>query len=355
MPRKPDQAHEWTDKEIARFERRARSEYRKAAMEMREKQEAFLADYGRRRDAFMRAHREGKVSSEDVRKWRSREAALSARLSDMVDQLSASASAANARAMNAANGLVASVYAENIAWGAYEVERAAKVGTPFSLVSSEAVEHLIRSGVRNTPIIPEVPNRLAVNKARDIAWNRRKFTSAVTQGILQGESVPHIVRRTTSIYNSNMSAAFRAVRTACTSAQNAGRQASFERAEAMGIKLNKRWMATKDAHTRDSHKALDGQEVPTKEPFDSEHGPIDYPGDPAADPAEVWNCRCTMTSVQVEDSSGLPRDASAASMGFAEWVSMAATVAAIVGSGQDAIGAAAHNARNGEWLEEAYE
>ena len=85
-------------------------------------------------------------------------------------------------------------------------------------------------------------------------------------------------------------------RTAMTGAQNAGRIEGYHRAERMGIKLEKEWLATLDGHTRRSHAMLDGQHVPVDEPFKSLLGEIMYPGDPSARPANVYNCRCTLIS-----------------------------------------------------------
>ena len=65
----------------------------------------------------------------------------------------------------------------------------------------------------------------------------------------------------------------------------------------LGIRIQKRWMATLDDKTRDAHADLDGQIAEIDEPFDSLLGPIDYPGDPDAEPANVYNCRCGMDEV----------------------------------------------------------
>lgn len=82
-----------------------------------------------------------------------------------------------------------------------------------------------------------------------------------------------------------------------TGAQNAGRQARMEDAEEEGVKVKKRWIATLDNRTRDTHQELDGQEVPVDEPFEVDGMEIMYPGDPNADPELVYNCRCTMVEV----------------------------------------------------------
>ena len=54
-----------------------------------------------------------------------------------------------------------------------------------------------------------------------------------------------------------------------------------------------------DGRTRHAHAALDGQTQDQDKPFHSELGDIMYPGDPAASPSNVYNCRCTLIA-QVE-------------------------------------------------------
>jgi uncharacterized protein with gpF-like domain len=95
----------------------------------------------------------------------------------------------------------------------------------------------------------------------------------------------------------NKDAAIRSARTIVTGAENKGRLDSFKRAEADGIILEKEWIATSDARTRDWHAELDGQTRPTDKPFENAIGKIMFPGDPSADGANVYNCRCSMSSV----------------------------------------------------------
>ena len=90
----------------------------------------------------------------------------------------------------------------------------------------------------------------------------------------------------------------RNARTAYTGAQNAGRVEGLKRArDDLGIHVKKRWMSTLDDKTRDSHQDLDGKTAEIEEPFESLLGPIMFPGDPDADPGNVYNCRCTLTYV----------------------------------------------------------
>ena len=83
-----------------------------------------------------------------------------------------------------------------------------------------------------------------------------------------------------------------------TGAQNAGRMERLHEAQDMGVVVKKKWLATMDKRTRDVHRdELNGVEVDVDEPFHTSLGDIMFPGDPNADPANVYNCRCTLVYV----------------------------------------------------------
>lgn len=93
-------------------------------------------------------------------------------------------------------------------------------------------------------------------------------------------------------------ASVRNARTLVTNSQNAGRLDGMKRAQNMGIKMKKQWVATLDTKTRHEHVELDGQKVDVDEPFVTSDGDeIDFPGDDNAEPYLVYNCRCSMISV----------------------------------------------------------
>ena len=124
----------------------------------------------------------------------------------------------------------------------------------------------------------------------------KKINSQVLQGIVQGESIPTISKRITNVQEMNKDAAIRSARTIVTGAENKGRMDSYHRAEQDGIILEKEWLAAIDSRTRDWHAELDGQTRPIDKPFENAIGKIMFPGDPSADGANVYNCRCTLVS-----------------------------------------------------------
>lgn len=87
-------------------------------------------------------------------------------------------------------------------------------------------------------------------------------------------------------------------RTETLTALNAARREAFEQVVDQGIRrenIKKYWSTTRDGRTRDTHAAMQGQEVGIDEPFVSPSGAqLMYPGDSSlgAGPAEVIQCRC---------------------------------------------------------------
>jgi len=69
----------------------------------------------------------------------------------------------------------------------------------------------------------------------------------------------------------------------------------------------KRWLATLDSRTRETHVDADGQTVPLAEPFIVGGDSLDYPVAPGGSPGEVINCRCTVEYLYPGDED-MPRD-----------------------------------------------
>lgn len=194
----------------------------------------------------------------------------------------------NKTAVAYVNGKMPDVYATNYNAIGTGIQSQLK-GYSFELVDAATVKSL---ATKDETLLPYK----VVNGKKDVRWNTSAVNSEVLQGIIQGESIPDISKRLRNVTEMNLSSSIRNARTSTTSAENRGRMDSFHAAQEKGVVLHKIWMATNDGRTREAHILLDGQEQEVDEPFDSELGPIMYPGDPNADPANVYNCRCTMVT-----------------------------------------------------------
>ena len=160
-------------------------------------------------------------------------------------------------------------------------------GYSFTLVNERAVKNLFESNKIELP-----PKKLDITK--DTAWNAKNINSQLMQGILQGENILKIAKRLQNVTDMNRNSAIRNARTMVTGAENKGRQDSFKKAQSDGVIMTRKWVATHDERTRAWHSDLDGVEVGLDEPWENDYGEIMFPGDPTADPANVYNCRCSI-------------------------------------------------------------
>ena len=133
----------------------------------------------------------------------------------------------------------------------------------------------------------------------DKRWNAKKINAEMLQAIENGESIKEMSERLQRVTDMNKVSAVRNARTMTTAFENQGRLDGMRALQKEGGIIKKRWLATHDNKTRDAHAQLDGIEIDIDEPFinypngkDKEE--IMYPSDPAASPANVYNCRCAL-------------------------------------------------------------
>ena len=200
--------------------------------------------------------------------------------------------AQNQKAVDVANSAMPEFYSMAYNEMAAAITKSAKaigVKTSFDLVDKKTVEYL----QGNKKLL--LPKKV-LDPVKDKPWNAKKINSQVLQGIKKGEDIPTIAKRIRNVEEMNKHASIRTARTMCTGCENKGRMDMLHEAQKMGLEVKKVWLATSDNRTRDWHAELDGEQKEVDEPFKNELGDIMYPGDPEAeDPANVYNCRCTLT------------------------------------------------------------
>ena len=303
-----DTGHQLTDEALTALERRIAAVYRTAAKDMQDK----IKDYF---ESFIERDKEMKAligeivngkewREKDYKQWRLAQIGRGQRFEKLRDQLAERMTKANEVVAAYINDATPGIYSLNRNYAAYTIEQVAGM-VGFTLWDEQTVRRLL---VEEPDLMPYYPPQKAVKRGIDLAWGKKQITTQITQAILQGEGLKKMADRLQkNIPTMNRNSAIRTARTAFTGAQNAGRMDSYAAAEKMGIKVRKRWIATKDGKTRHSHQKLDGQTVDWDESFSSELGKIRYPGDPQADPSNVYNCRCTMRTVEKEGIEAEPR------------------------------------------------
>lgn len=317
MP-KPDPAHKETDKILAEMEKKLHSVYKQAYTEARKTADDFMKQF-READKKKREQvKNGDLDKDEYARWRRTQVFQGNRFHKMADTLAADMTNSNKIAASVINGYLPEVYAVNYNYGTYEIEKGSKINTQFTLYDRQTVERLLR----DEPDL--LPKQAKVNIPKDEQWNKKVINSAITQGILQGDSIDKIADRlAASVADMSQTSAIRNARTMTTSAQNGGRIDSYKRAESMGIKLKQQWMSTLDNRTRHEHIKLDGQIQPVGKPFVVDGYKIYYPGDPSAEPFLVYNCRCTLigvvTGIDYKLSDTSQRDNKLGDMTYDEW------------------------------------
>lgn len=289
-----DKGHLTTDKLLLTMEKKLTAIYSRANKEVSEKMAEYLGGLKDKEKQLQEAIKaakspEERAKAEAAYKSFMENATLkNAHYNALAKSMAENLKNVNKTAMAYVNGQLPEVYALN--YNAVGGDISGKVkGYSFDLVDAPTVKTL---ATKDETLLPYK----TVDGQKDVRWNTKAVNSEILQGILQGESIPDISKRLTHVTEMNLASAIRNARTSTTSAENRGRMDSFHRAEDMGVRMVKVWMATNDERTREEHLELDGQEREIDEPFENSLGEIMYPGDPDADPANVYNCRCTMVT-----------------------------------------------------------
>lgn len=285
-----DLGHQMTDEKLEQLERSVHKTYKEAYKEMQDKVDAYfdrLKDRDEEQKALLEA---GKITEQQYQQWRLTQYARGERYRALRDEFARRMNEANKVAAAYINDQTPGIYSLNANYTAYTIEQSGSA-VDFNLIQEQAVKRLIEEE-------PELFHRPAIDTPLDTVWNQRKLTDSLTAGILMGESTRQIADRFQKVTDMNRTSALRNARTAVTGAQNAGRQATYDRARAMGIEVDERWRSARDFRVRDSHRLMDGKPKDKDGYFHTPLGSImRYPGDMQnGKAADVYNCRCTTST-----------------------------------------------------------
>lgn len=272
-----------------------RRTYRQAANEVREKIKQFMAEKEAKSAAMLQDVEAGKITKEDYQKWLRGQVFIGERWEEKLDDITRVYVHADDVAREIVGDSVKNEFVRFANNTAEDIERHFRGAVSFDLYDKATVTRLLKD---NPKMLPE----WKINEPKDYIWNEKRVQNAVTQGIIQGDSISDIATRlTTELSTSNEKKMDNFARTAVTGAQNAGRIDRMHQAQEMGIRVRKKWLSCGDNRVRDSHAELDGTVVDVDDDFVTINGNrIAFPGDPSAPPEEVYNCRCTLLYVYPE-------------------------------------------------------
>lgn len=296
-----------TDKELEALEKRIAEVYKQAEKDLDKEVKEYFAKF-KLRDKEMQALVDaGEMTQGEYQQWRMTQIGRGQRFEALRDKVAERYTQANEVTTAYVNDLTPSIYSLNRNYEAYTIEKA--VGScDFTLWDESTVRRLL---VEQPDVMPFYPEVLAVRRGIDLEYGKSQITKHVTSGIIRGLSPGKIANELmASVTTMNRTSAVRAARTGITAAQNAGRHDSYIAAEKMGIQIKRRWVCTKDARTRLDHGLADGQiVVGTKIAFKVGGYKMKFPGDRSlgAPGHQIYNCRCTVRTVEKDGIEAEPR------------------------------------------------
>ena len=135
--------------------------------------------------------------------------------------------------------------------------------------------------------------------ALERALRDKRFDRIVNRAIADGEAIPDSAIDSMVTAYKNRALRYRAetiARTETIAAVHEAQSQALTQAVRAGIvsatAITMTWNSAGDERVRDSHEELDGETILMGEYFETENGPIRFPGDPLADISETINCRC---------------------------------------------------------------
>lgn len=269
------------DQELKKLEKRLAREYRQAYSDIAKKCDEYFAKF-EVQDKKMKAT----LSHDDYIEWRQNKMLTGKRWTALRDSLAKDYTNVNQIAARMIREDNIGVMTEAFNHGTYEVEKISGIDTNFTIYNRDSVENIIKNDPDLLPVNLDIP--------KDLRWNKSKVNSAITQGILQGKPIKVVAKQLESVTDMTKNAAIRNARTMNTYARNVGRLKSYERADKLGVKTRKMWLATLDGRTRHSHRMMDREIVNLDEKFSNK---LMEPGDPDGAGGEIYNCRCRMIGV----------------------------------------------------------
>lgn len=301
-----DEIDKISDEGLERLERKLFKLYNDAAKSMSGTIKRYFQQFVKRDAEMKDALDRGEITKQQYINWRLTQISRGKRYEDLRDKLADRATKANETAVAYVNDVTPGVYTLNRNYAAYNIEKSYG-NKDFTAYNEEAVR---RIALNDPDLMPYYPQQRAVNRGIDLAYGREQITAQIVSSILLGDGIPTIAEKLQQrIETMSRTSAIRTARTAYTAAQNGGRQATFDKAAEMGIKIRKRWVATKDLRTRYNHAAADGQVVDYDKPFIVGGEKLMFPGDGSmgASAGNLYNCRCGCVSVEKEGIEAEPR------------------------------------------------
>lgn len=298
-----DAGHKYADDMLEQIAEDIAKEMGKATKRVIEKIKKHLKKYEQRMKDKAKQVDDGEITEQEYEQWCINEITTGSQWAKVRDDIASDLSITTENIIKGTAVLLTAVYLYNRNYMNDAIESTIKANTNKIVKLPRHKTH--------RPIVPKSPN-----PAKNRIWHRRKVESVIRQGMKKGHSIDKIAKKLENVSKMDTNTAIRTARTGVTAAENMARIDSFLDAEDMGISMMKQWYATKDSRTRKSHRVIDGERREVLEYFSNG---LMYPADPDGEPAEVYNCRCTLLG-EADGMSLLSVPKAPSGMGKYEWV-----------------------------------
>lgn len=289
-----DEGRRFAQQKYAETVKQLRAMYKEAGDDLRMKLASWEHAHEARVKKYRAQLRAGEITQADYEAWMRGQIFQREAWKKKQAQIAELMTDADAEALRLINDGKIEVFAENATFLGYQLEQEGGADYGFGVYNQRTVRRILRDDPK---MLPEAK----LNRHKDYAWYNRIIQQSVNQGILQGEDLEGIMLRILLDTNEkSMSALRRNAFTAYHSAQEAGVMEGMRNAARRGIQVQKRWNCQFLPNTREAHARLHGVIIDWDKDFDSQLGPIAYPGDPAARPENIWNCHCRIERINVK-------------------------------------------------------
>ena len=187
------------------------------------------------------------------------------------------------------------VYIEKYMMSLFLYEVASQTSMSFDIPTTQTIQTAIEQPIEFIKLVP------TLQKHRDDTLKRTRMH--ITQGIMSGEGYSKIAKALRDDLGMSKAQSVRVARTETGRALSQAGLDSAMVAKDNGLDMKKRWYATKDTRTRDTHRHLDGTSVDIEDNFHSSGcvGPAPKLFVGVASAKENINCRCKLLYYIDED------------------------------------------------------
>ena len=280
-----DKAHLLTDKKLEQMEKRLSAIYSASHKKIQSKMLEFAKGIDGKASELLRAIKESKTEAEQKAaknaylQYFKKEVLKSKAFKDLSAEIALDLFNTNTQASAYINSQTPEIYALNYNWINEQLEKDISYFVSQQITSKEADEYGDLT-------------KQTVSKAKDTKWNEGNIKKSVIVGASLLLGAGAIMKRSARVtVEKNRNSAYRQNIDMGGDAETKARYDGLLRSEATGNKHTKIWKTAGDNRVRDSHAAIDGEEVDINALFSNG---LKRPKDPNGRPEEVYNCRCTI-------------------------------------------------------------